>query len=335
MATNKNALIRYKVLDRCFRNPGRRYFIDDLIEECNLALQAIDPESGGISRRQVLEDIAFMESTDGWSVDLKRERDGRRVFFRYMDLSFSINNMPLNEVDLNNLKSAVDILSQFKGMPQFEWMHELVPKLQQGAVSDPKKIILEFDDNQYLKGIERLGFLHNAILYKKVLNVVYHPFDQEEPFDVVIHPYYLKQYNNRWFLFGYNPEKEKYDWNLALDRIVEATEIKQKYQKNSVIDWTEYFEDMIGVTKPSDSVAEKVVLRFFKPTAMYIESKPLHGSQRAKWVENVLEVSLTVILNYELERIILSYADTVTVISPKGLKERLKKRLRTALEVND
>ena len=34
MATNKNALIRYKILDTCFRNPGKKYFIEDLIEKC-------------------------------------------------------------------------------------------------------------------------------------------------------------------------------------------------------------------------------------------------------------------------------------------------------------
>ena len=132
MATIKNALIRYKVLDNCFRNSGRRYFINDLIAACNSVLIEIDPDSNGISRRQIFDDIAFMESKEGWSVELTRSRDGKRVYYRYTDLSFSINNMPLNEIEINQLKDAVDILSQFKGMPQFEWMNELLPKLKQG-----------------------------------------------------------------------------------------------------------------------------------------------------------------------------------------------------------
>ena len=60
MATNKNALIRYKVLDKCFRNPGKRYFIGDLIEECNNVLFDIDPNCSGISRRQIFQDLTFM-----------------------------------------------------------------------------------------------------------------------------------------------------------------------------------------------------------------------------------------------------------------------------------
>ena len=334
MATNKNALVRYKVLDNCFRNPGKRYFINDLIEECNKVLATMDPDSNGISRRQIFEDIAFMESEEGWSIDLGKLRDGKKVYYRYTDTSFSINNMPLNEVEINQLKSAVDILSQFKGMPQFEWMHELVPKLQQGAVAeDGKKTIIEFDNNQYLKGIENLGTLHNAISYKKVLRISYHPFENDAPFNVILHPYYLKQYNNRWFLFGYNPEKDKYDWNLALDRIVSIAEEKGKYQKNTQIDWNEYFEDMIGVTKPVNADAENITLQFFGKTGRYIESKPLHGSQKSKWLDdNRLEVSLQLIINYEFERLILSYADSVLVMNPKKLSEQIQERLSAALK---
>jgi predicted DNA-binding transcriptional regulator YafY len=333
MATNKNALIRYKVLDNCFRNPGRRFFIDDLIAECERVLLEIDPESNGISRRQIFEDISFMESKEGWSIELEKLRDGKKVYYRYANMAFSINNMPLNEVEINQLKAAVDILSQFKGMPQFEWVNELLPKLQQGIATDEvSATIMEFDNNQYLKGIEHLGPLHNAIFYKKVLTASYKPFENDAPFDVVIHPYFLKQYNNRWFLFGYNPEMGKYDWNLAIDRIISIKEAKGNYKKNNKIEWQEYFEDIIGVTKPADAKREKVVLHFKGRTANYMETKPLHGSQKSKWIEdNTLQVTLDIMINYELERLILSYADSVTVIQPLSLSETIKNRLEEAL----
>lgn len=333
MATNKNALIRYKVLDKCFRNPGRRYFIEDLIYECESVLLEIDPDSNGISRRQIFEDISFMESEEGWSIEIDRLREGKRVYYKYTDMSFSINNMPLNEVEINQLKAAVDILSQFKGMPQFEWMNELLPKLQQGLVSEEAAAyIMEFDSNQYLKGIEHLGALYNAIFYNKVLVISYQPFEDDAPHDLILHPYFLKQYNNRWFLFGYNPDKEKYDWNLAIDRIVSTKEIKGKFQQNRQIDWKEYFEDIIGVTKPADKEQERVVLHFKGRTGNYIETKPMHGSQISKWLDdNTLEVTLQVIINYELERLILSYADSVIVMQPKSLRDSIIMRLEDSV----
>jgi predicted DNA-binding transcriptional regulator YafY len=333
MSTNKNALIRYKILDKCFRNTGKRYFIDDLIEECEKVLLEINPVSDGISRRQIFEDIAFMESADGWDIELSRHRVGKKVYYKYTDPSFSINNMPLNEVEINHLKSAIDILSQFSGMPQFEWFNEMLPKLQQRISAEPNSdLIIDFDNNEYLKGIELLGGLYNAIRFKKVLSIQYKPFDSEVCFNFIIHPYYLKQYNNRWFLFGYNPEKEKYDWNLALDRIISFKEIKGKYHKNNRIDWSEYFDDIIGVTKPEGSDPKKVILHFNQNSGRYMLTKPIHGSQKTKWIENnTLELSLQIIINYELERLILSYAESVKVIEPTSLAKTVKQRLKKAL----
>jgi predicted DNA-binding transcriptional regulator YafY len=195
---------------------------------------------------------------------------------------------------------------------------------------------MDFDYNRYLKGIEHLSTLYNAILYEKVLQIDYQPFENDSPVSLTIHPYYLKQYNNRWFLFGYFPEMVKYDWNLAIDRIVKINEIQEEYRKNTQVDWDEYFEDMVGVTKPEGATPEKVVLLFFGKTGKYMETKPIHGSQRSQWLDgSTLEIKLDVIINYELERFILSYADSVKVLQPQSLQKVIAERLRKAQKLNE
>ena len=332
MATTKNAIVRYRVLDKCFRNTGKKYFIDDLMKECNNTLAELDSDTSGINIRQSRDDIAFMKRKEGWNIELGDFKEGRKMIYRYTDTNFSINNMPLNAIEISLLQSAIGILSQFKGMPQFEWIYELVPKLKGISSENSPVTIIEFNNNQYLKGIEHLGTLHTAIFYKKVLLISYKPFENEAPDDITFHPYYLKQYNNRWFLFGYNPFNEKYDWNLALDRIVSITEIKGKYHKNNQIDWSEYFDDIIGVTKTADAAVKNITLHFFGRTGKYIESKPIHGSQKkANWIDdNTLEIKLQLIINYEFERLILSYADTVKVVEPAVLADTIKSRLGNA-----
>ena len=63
MATNKHAMIRYQVLDRCFSNWARNFYIEDLIEACNKALyDYTGDEKSSIQRRQIFNDISFMES---------------------------------------------------------------------------------------------------------------------------------------------------------------------------------------------------------------------------------------------------------------------------------
>lgn len=257
--------------------------------------------------------------------------DSKRVYFRYRDPSFSINNMPLNDVEISQLKSAIDTLSQFKGMPQFEWMDELIPKLHNGIVDNKKeKGIIQFDSNQYLKGIEHLGAIYNAIYNKRVLEVLYQPFGLEA-FKVIFHAYCLKQYNGRWFAIGFSEEAGKADWKLALDRIISIHELTKKYRKNSEIDWTEYFEDIIGVTIPEDGDVEDVVLMFSPSSARYVESKPIHGSQKPTWKsDGSLEIKLNLKLNYELESVILSFGENVEVLKPAKLKKTIAERLSHA-----
>src|ERR1700761_6569946 len=100
-------------------------------------------------------------------------------------------------------------------MPQFEWVNEFMPKLEQAFTLDKSiKPIIGFDSNEYLKGIHWLGELFHAILYKKVLCISYHSFKVAGTQKFILHPYFLKQYNNRWFIFGHNARLGKLT-NLA------------------------------------------------------------------------------------------------------------------------
>ncbi|TXI67625.1 MAG: WYL domain-containing protein, partial [Flavobacterium sp.] len=99
MATNKHAQIRYNTLDKCFRNPGKRFAIEDLVAACNEAIYEFTGKEEEIKKRQLYDDIRFMESEQGWSIELEKTKDGRKVFYRYEDPNFSISNKPLNETE--------------------------------------------------------------------------------------------------------------------------------------------------------------------------------------------------------------------------------------------
>ncbi len=331
MATNKHAQIRYKVLDSCFRNTGRNYSFEDLMDSCNNALAEIDPKSGGISVRTLRDDIAFIESDAGWSADIERVKAGKKSYYRYRDPNFSINNQPLNQTELTQINSALEIISRFNGMPQFAWVNEIVTKINNGfEMQDNTSSIISFDSNQYLKGIEHLGELFNAINSSKAIKMVYRPFKSDHDIDLVLHPYYLKQYNNRWFLFGLN-DKYKSISNMALDRIVSFETITLKFIKNKSINFNEYFEDIIGVTMPDKGKLVKIELLFTNEEAPYVLTKPIHGSQKKKkHDENGLILTIEVIPNIEFEKLILSFGDKVKVISPKKISDLFKSKYISA-----
>ena len=330
MSINKNALIRYQVLDRCFRNPGRMYFLEDLLEECNKALTDLDLDSKGIQRRQLFDDIRFMESEAGWSIPLSKIRYGRKVYYRYEDLSFSISNQPLNASEAEQIKSALRIISRFSGTPQFEWVNEMIPMLESKfGLIERKSEIISFESNIDLKGLHFLNPLFNAIVNERVLLVKYKDFRSSESYEITFHPYYLKQYNNRWFAFGLNSDNQVPIWNLALDRIESLSEISREY-KQSETDWEEYFFDLVGVTRPEGVNLQEIVLMFTPEVAPYVITKPVHPSQKSTNGPNGLEVKIKVIPNIELEGLILSFGEQVRVISPQDFKERIFQRLRSA-----
>lgn len=331
MAINKNAYLRYQILDICFRNTGRKYTIDDLLEEINNRLFENNPGNSGIQRRQLFDDIKYMESEDGFSIPLDKIKDGKKKIYRYSDKEFSIRNEPLSAAEAVHMQSAMQIFSRFSGSPQFEWMDEILPRLEAkfGAIEDSSRII-SYESNIDYIGAEYIKVIFNAIHNKRVLKITYHGFRQEKAAELIFHPYHLKQYNNRWFAFGLNAENGIDTWNLALDRISLIEEKSDSYI-SSERDWEDYFYDIVGVSRPFEAEAEEVKLLFTAEAKPYILTKPLHASQKTKEVGEQLEIRINVIPNFELQKLILSFGKQVTVISPDHLKSKIISILEKAI----
>jgi len=329
MATNKNAILRYNTLDKCFRNFGRKYYFDDLLGKVNEVIMDFDPDCTGVKTRQLRDDIRFMKSDAGYSAPIVAYQEGKKAYYQYSDKDFSINNSPLNDTEAEQLRNAISVLQRFEGAPQFEWINEIGPMLDsQFGLSDSEKI-MSYDTNIDYAGYQYITPIFNAILNKRVLKVDYEPFNKPA-FKLEFHPYYLKQYNSRWFAFGLNKMLEIDKWNLALDRIQNIEEVDVGYV-DSEINWEDHFFDIIGVTMPPKGVIEEVELIFSVEQANYIKTKPLHPTQKAYLQDNGdLLVKIKVIPNYELEMKLLSFADKVKVIRPQDLKESIINRLKIA-----
>ena len=325
MATNKHAQIRYNTLDKCFRNSGRKYSIDDLVEACNIAICEFTGKEEGIKKRQLYDDIRYMESEQGWAIELEKAKDGRKVFYRYEDPNFSISNKPINETEANQLKEALLTLERFKGLPQFEWIEELGTRLDaEFKLNKNSDKVISFEENEYLTGKQFISELYNAIIYKKVVTIDYKTFKNENIIQYQLSPYHLKQFNKRWFLFGKSLNFETLT-NLALDRIVSISELGGEYQQNS-INFEEYFEDVIGVTIPEAEI-QTIKIKIDETLVPYIKTKPLHPSQVSMFQNNENYVILKVIPNYELESLLLSYGESIQVLEPASFVEKMRMRI--------
>lgn len=332
MSTNKHAVIRYQALDKCFRNNGRKYFIDDLVEACNVEIYNYSGSDNGVKKRQVYEDINFMQSESGYNAPIEKEKEGKKVYYRYSDINFTINKQPLTASEAQELKETLLTFNRFKGLPQFEWVEEMATRLEANfQLGEQVNQVMEFEGNPFLKGAEFIKVIYHSIIDKTAVSINYKSFKSEEVLILELHPYFLKQYNNRWFVFGKNPLYPNIT-NLALDRIQSISQVSNKYIPSD-IDFTDYFEDIIGVTFTDGIDIVKLKLQIDNNLWPYIDSKPLHGSQKKlDQNENDTIIELSVIPNYELESQLLQFGEKIVVLEPLGFKRKIQNRIKASLE---
>ncbi|WP_165779325.1 helix-turn-helix transcriptional regulator [Brumimicrobium salinarum] len=329
MSKNKSAHTRYQTLDKCLRNFSKRYYFDDLLNAVNEVLFESNPNSMGIKVRQLRSDLSYMKSEAGFNAPIETIRDGKKAYYRYEDVNFSINKIPFRDDEIDKLQGAMQLLNRFKGAPQFEWLNQVSAVLEDKfGVQQGNDPVIGFDSSTDYSGYEHIGDIFKAIINKQVLKIDYQPFGKGV-ISYNFHPYYLKQYNNRWFVLGLNDETNVSTWTVPLDRIMKFEAVGVDYIQNET-DWIDYFDEIIGVTRPYNKELEVVKLLFTPDQAPYVQTKPLHGLQRNKLTDDGLLVTLELIPNYELERLILSYGSTVKVIEPKELKEKIELELKKA-----
>ncbi|TVQ82059.1 MAG: WYL domain-containing protein [Flavobacteriales bacterium] len=330
MGRNKLAVVRYKTLDACFSNPYKHYFFSDLMDEVNKALIEEGYQSG-VSERQLYDDIKFMQSENGWEIELlDSPRIGRKKYYRYKDVSYSISDSPLGARRENVLKEAISIMNEISGLPGFHWLNEAMIRLR-SMNDDGQESIISFSYNPYLKGLAFFSVLYDAIKNKKALRITYRPYTHDNPSRFLVHPYYLKQYNDRWFLFGFNSSVGEIS-NMALDRIEKVKHSDNVYLQNTFIDFNEYFDDNVGVTVKENDPIARVVLKVKNIKLPYFISKPIHGSQRIiERGEDYSKIELSVRINYELEALLLSHGDALIVETPAELREKIRGILQQIL----
>ncbi|WP_282037450.1 helix-turn-helix transcriptional regulator [Saccharicrinis aurantiacus] len=333
MPVNRNALIRYTTIDKCLRNKFRKWTLEDLINTCSDALYEFEGINKGVSKRTIQLDIQTMRSEKlGYNapiiiVDKK--------YYTYEDPDYSITQLPLSGQDLAKLTDAIEMLKQFQGFSHFKEMTGLIQKLENKIHTEQhqSRPIIHIDKNEELKGLQHLNGLYEAILKQKVLCINYQSFKAKKAQRVYFHPYLLKEFNNRWFLVG---RKSKGDTiiTFALDRI-ESFELMEniRFKIDDTFHPHSYYENIIGVTVNHGLVPRIIKLAINSENAPYVLTKPIHWTQELiEQNEKGIIITIKLIPNFELERLLLGFGPALEVISPPSLRRKMGDLLKKASE---
>lgn len=322
MPDNRKALLRYKILDKCFSDKYHKYFIEDLMNKVNEQLD--DAGLKPVSKKQIYDDIKFMKSSDGWEAPIMSHQFGKRKYLRYSG-EFSIMETPITEMEVEQLGTLITSLSRLQGIPMYDWVEELLTNLRlRFGLRGVETNYIGFQQNRDMKGLRYLPKLIDCVIKRQPITIDYHPFGQETT-KWNIHPYYLKQYNNRWFLLGYNPEYEDLSI-VALDRIEGVSFWEETFKRNLDFNFDAYFRDIIGVSIEKDNEIEHIRLKFSKERLPYVISKPIHFSQEIENEEDGI-ITIDVIPNKELLSELIWFRDDVEVLSPESLRTEIKEKI--------
>lgn len=333
MSQNKNALIRYKTIDKCLQNHYRNWTLEDLIEACSQSLYEYEGKENPVSKRTVQLDIQIMRSEKlGYNAPIEVFD---KKFYRYADEEFTITNIPLTETDMNVLTETVSMLKQFKDFSLFNDVSDILQRLEDKIYAEKShtKPVIHLDKNENLKGLHFLDELYQAIIKKVVLKITYKSFKSREESEFLFHAFILKEYNNRWFLVG----KRKPDApiaNLALDRIIALDyDFKTPYIDED-FDAEKFYKHVVGVTVNSGSQPRKIEIKVNPTHAPYVITKPLHNTQRLIKTNEDMSIIIHLLLteNFEFERQLLGFGDGIEILKPEKLRNKMKAIFQKAVE---
>ena len=322
MPSDKNRHLRIEILDRCFSDLGREYSKSDLMSEC------------GFSRATFHRDLGYIRKVYGKDIfDAALLKRGK---YRYGIPGFTICEDVLDDVQLGQIKSVLLLLRKFVGKPQFEYLNSVIRHLERNykvriGNSVESEEVIHFDGNPYVKGMEWLVPLFEAIIKKQCRQVVYKPFDGAKRV-YIVHPYILKEYNQRWYLLCHKQDdvdRAMQLRTLSLDRVEEVKDIVHPFSP-APEDLKEYFEDFIGITNKDDEKVQDVVIKCSPKEFNYLRTRPLHPTQRTLSVKEGL-IQISVKPNYELYQWLLFYGDQIEVVKPQNVRNKLKRVIQSML----
>jgi len=320
---------RYQILDECFSNKYKKYTFDELLKKVNEEMY--DYNNTSVSVRTLRSDIQYMMEAYGAEFD-DTLKVGKKKIYRYKDLKFTIQKSEISPREVSTLKEAFLVIQRIQGLDDFGWIVDELPKFQ-NLVGEQKPVV-SFNKNVTEYNVKNLFLtLYDAIVEQKVLKITYQDFKANKPYEIIFHPYFIKEYNKRWFVFGLNPERNIFTWNLAFDRIIDLDVLQNQTYIPNDFNWTDdYFDDMVGVTRQLDSTHQKVVIQVDNLTYKYIESKPIHGTQkRITYDDNFTTFFIEVILNKELIRELMAFGPRLKVLEPQSLVEEIKSELQESI----
>ncbi|MDZ4668456.1 MAG: WYL domain-containing protein [bacterium] len=314
---NLNAFFRLIAIDKSLKT-GDKYTYEALSKICKIYIESEHYPT----ERTIRYDIETLKDR------LNAPIESLNGKCWYTDTKYSFLNLGITPFHADALKELLSLIDQFTYLPHLQNLSEIIITLEKNLGIKGKDLpkVIQLDNQIQSVGNIHIQTLYKAICDKKVISFRYQPFKKESENNVVVHPYFLKEYNNRWYLMGRNENNNEKKEIFGLERIVGSIDEVNLEFKATSINYMDYFNKRVGISKADGAFFKKIFLAFTTLRGQYVLSKPIHHTQKhINYPERPEKTVITIDVypNRELWALILSFGEDVEVIKPAYARKQI------------
>jgi predicted DNA-binding transcriptional regulator YafY len=292
-----------------------------IIEVCKE--QGID-----VSHETIQKDIKMMKKDrpNGFGAPIKF--DFQQQEYLYTDPNFTINGVKLTREDASVLEESLVLIKCMLRTELGDKLRHAMEKVLSTSIEEvdfnERYPILKTMEPPRSRGYEFMDLLLECCKVGIPISFVHYSYKNEVFKPVVLHPYVVREFENRWYVFGYSEKHDAYR-SFGLDRIYEPIKLDLHYKKGNTKQILSFLNDMYGVFPLTTEEPIPVVLRADRLTTKFLSAYPIHISQVVeKYDFGSSEITLTLIPTMELIQLVRSYGQSLKVVEPKWLVELIR-----------
>jgi hypothetical protein len=182
-------------------------------------------------------------------------------------------------------------------------------------------------------GVENVQIILEAIDKKKGIECDYYSFNKKTVKHQLLIPYFLRTWEQRWYLVA-EPDNHHHGQSVfALERMDNIRLTKEEMLPSKKITADEFFDGSFGVNHSDDQKPERILIKVYNTQVEYVRALPIHESQKEiettdEW--SIFEYRLVPCFNFYQQ--LLWHRERLEVLEPLYIREEMKKTIEKMLD---
>ena len=242
-----------------------------------------------------------------------------RTFARYKD--FILETFPC-EIQYDARLRKYKLIQDETDEPLYEYL------LSAYHIEGMTELAIKHQDKIFLMkaptGVEKVQIILEAIDQHKGLECDYWAYNKKTVKHLTIIPYFLKTWEQRWYLVAEPINPHHGQSVFALERLDNLTLTQETMLPSSDITVHEYFKDSFGINHSDEGKAETIRIKVYGTQVEYVRALPIHESQvEVETTDDWSIFEYRVIPCYNFYQQLLWHRERLEVLSPNKVRDEM------------